>query len=463
MWLDNIAAYKPKWSGRRSVVMWLLYALILLGSIYRADYIIDYNPIDHVFSDTERHWSHGAEDLLRDDPFIMGDPIMYQLYIAILAKISLKIPALIAFFTILMSVLTPWFWYRFFRELQPSKTAATAGWAAVAWLPSWISIYGYFMTEALLLPLLGLALWSTWRCLRKQTVNSFLVMVLFWTLSGLTRGAVIPMAAVAATWLWFTQDQKFKKGVCGVLLMALFLGPLGYRSLERVYMFAPLGIPQLNQIYARSGNAEINLEYWREGAVWYFGFWSPSLGSQPFEPLSEWQSKRDDTVKVYIDIEKGREDWSTALREVRPDFGKYLWLMSENLVFLFFGESWPDSNRERVVGELNYQMRWIWAPLTLVIVVWTALCWRSQRGDRMLLPAVGLAWFVVQGMMLYAVNEGRYRKPLEGLLISQIVLLAGTCRRRELRAAAVARGSEEWRQGERRKGGDRRRGERRRN
>jgi hypothetical protein len=55
MWLDNIAALKPDWSGRRGMVMWLLYALILLGSIYRADYIIDYNPIDHVFSDTERH------------------------------------------------------------------------------------------------------------------------------------------------------------------------------------------------------------------------------------------------------------------------------------------------------------------------------------------------------------------------------------------------------------------------
>src|SRR5690349_16332973 len=92
---ENIAAFKLKWSGRRSLVLWLLYALLIAGSIYRAEYIINYNPIDYVFSDTERHWSHGSEDLFRDDPFILGDPIMYQLYIGMLAKISLKIPAII--------------------------------------------------------------------------------------------------------------------------------------------------------------------------------------------------------------------------------------------------------------------------------------------------------------------------------------------------------------------------------
>lgn len=456
MWLDNIAASRLKWSGRHSVVMWLLYALILLGSICRADYIIDYNPIDHVFSDTERHWSHGAEDLLRDDPFIMGDPIMYQLYIAALAKVSLKIPAIIAYFTILMSVLMPWFWYRFFRELQPSKTVAVAGWAAITWLPSWISIYGYFMMETLTLPLIGLSLWMTWRCKRKRTVNSFLIMVLCWTLAGLTRGASIPMAMVAATWLWLAQDQKIRKAVYGALLIALFLWPLGQRSLEKVYMFSPLGIPELNQIYARSGNAEINLEYWREGAVWYFGFWSPAIGSQPFEPLSDWQSRREGTVKVFINIEKGREDWEAALRQNRPDPGKYLWLTKENLIFLFFGDSWPDSNRERLIGELNYQMRWIWAPLTLVVLLWTALCRRSPRRDRLLLPAMILAWFVVQGLLLFTPNEGRYRKPFEGLLIAQMVALAGTCRRT---GPPVA--EEDRRQGgDRRQGRDRRHGKR---
>jgi hypothetical protein len=457
MWLKNIAAYKPQWSGRRSMVLWLLYALIVLGSFYRAHYIVNYNPIDHVFSDTERHWDHGTEDLLRDDPFIIGDPILYQLFIGTLAKLSLKIPELIAFYTVLLSVLMPWLWYRFFRELQPSRLAAVAGWAAITWMPSWISIYGYFMTEALLLPLLGAALWLTWRCKRKQTVNSFLLMALFWILAGLTRGAAIPMAAVATTWLWLVQDQKIKKTVYGIILLALTLVPLGLRSLEKVHIFAPYGITQLNQIYSRSGNEEINLEYWRDGAVWYFGFWSPSLGSEPLEPLSHWKSRREGKVKVHIEIEKGWQDWNSALKQHDPSTSKYLWLMSENLIFLFFGESWPDSDRERALGEINYQMRWIWAPLTLGVLIWTLLWQRrlpGTRTDRLLLPAIIFVWFVVQGLMLNAVNEGRYRKPLEGLLIAQIVLLAGAGR---LQATQQGRqGSEE-----RRRQGDRRQGDRR--
>ncbi|HMY40634.1 MAG TPA: hypothetical protein PK011_15020, partial [Marinagarivorans sp.] len=38
------------------------------------------------------------------------------------------------------------------------------------------------------------------------------------------------------------------------------------------------------------------------------------------------------------------------------------------------------------------------------------------------LTAVIAAWFVVQGLIPIAINEGRYRKPLEGLLVAQIVL-----------------------------------------
>jgi hypothetical protein len=413
----------------RCGLLWALYLAIIIGSVLRVTYLAEYNPIDHVWSDTERHWSHGAEDLLRDDPFIMGDAILYQLYIAALAKLSLKIPALILFYTALLSLLMPWTWYRFFRELQPSRLIAVAGWAAITWLPSWNSIFGYFMQEALMLPLLGAALCLTWRARRKRSVNAFLLMVLFWTLAGLTRGICIPMAAVATAWVWWEQDRKLIKAVYGVVLLAMILGPLSYRSLDKVRLIAPHGIGQLNAIYARSGKQEINLEYHREGAVWYFGFWSPSLGSMPFEPLSDWQSRRDGLVKVYIDIEQGYRDWNAALKEHSLTPGKYLWITGENLIFLFFGESWPDSNRERVVGALNYQMRWLWAPLLLAVLIWTAICWRKQRRN-FLLPAIILVWFSVQGLMPVAVNEGRYRKPLEGLLIAQMVLLIGSSRRR---------------------------------
>jgi hypothetical protein len=360
----------------------------------------------------------------------LEDAILYQLYIAALTKLSLKIPELILFYTALLSLVMPWIWYRFFRELQPSRLIAVAGWTAITWLPSWNSIYGYFMQETLMLPLLGAALCLTWRARRKRTMDAFLLMTLVWMLAGLTRGICIPLAVVATTWVWWEQDRKFIKAVYGILMLGLILGPLTYRSLDKMKIVAPHGIGTLNTIYARSGAQAINLEYHRDGAVWYFGFWSPSLGSLPFEPLNDWQSRRHGLVKVYIDIEQGYRDWDAALKEHSLTFGNYFWITGENLIFLFFGESWPDSNRDRVWGELNYQLRWLWAPLMLAVMIWTVVCRRSQR-KHLLLPAILLTWFIVQGLMSIAVNEGRYRKPLEGLLIAQIVLLAGTARRRE--------------------------------
>lgn len=419
----------PEWKApnRRRLLLWILYALIIAGTILRAVYIAGHNPIDFLWSDPQRHWEHGIS-LLRDDPFIVGDAILYQLYIAALAKVSLKIPGLIAFYTIVLSLSTPWLWYRFFRELQPSKLVAVAGWAVITWLPSWNSIFGYFMQETLMLPLLGAALWMTWRCRRKRTINAFLLMILIWALAGLTRGICIPIAALATVWVWLEQGHKVKKTVYGILLLGLILGPLSYRSWEKVYMIAPYGISQLNAIYAKSGKEEINLEFHRDGAVWYFGFWSPSLGSQPFEPLSDWQTQRKGKVKVYIDVNKGYEDWNAALTANALTFKKYLWITKENLIFLFFGESWPDSDRNELLGKLNYQMRWLWAPLTIICLGLTFFCRRSQRA-RLLLPALILIWFVVQGLVPIVVNEGRYRKPFEGMLIAQFVLLAGTCRR----------------------------------
>src|SRR5690606_29068722 len=144
------------------------------------------NPIDNIFSDPQRHWEQGVEPL-RTDPMSMTDPILYQLFVGVIGKLSGQLPGLVAFYTALLSLLMPWIWYRFFRELQPSKIVAVAGWVAIAWLPSWMGIYGYFMQETLMLPLLGAALYATWRCKRKKDLASFLWMVVAWTLAGLTR------------------------------------------------------------------------------------------------------------------------------------------------------------------------------------------------------------------------------------------------------------------------------------
>jgi|GEM_PF-710504 len=431
------AAVSNRWSGvladrlptfelqltRRDCLYALLYGLVFVGAWLRVDYILQFNPLDHIWSDPQRHWEQGI-DALRNDPMALTDPVLYQLYIGALGKLTLKDPLLVAFYTALLSLFTPWIWYRFLRELQPSRLVAVAGWAALSLLPSWTAIYGYFMQETLLLPLLGAALYASWRCRRKQTLRSFLLMAFLWALAGLTRGIAIPLAAVTCCWLWLQQEDKLRKAVYSALLLALMLGPLTYRAYQQMHLLSPHGSGKLVSVYTRSGKKQINLHYRRGGQRWDYWFSSPSTGEKPLAPLSDWRTARRGTVEVSVDQERGGEDWRRALAENPLTFSSYLWIAGENLVYLFFGASWPDKNLDRALDRANVQMRWLWAPLALLLLVATAVYWRRLHGQR-LLPALLVTWILVQGLMPIAVNEGRYRKPGEGLLLAQAALLLG--------------------------------------
>ena len=404
-----------------NILRTLCYLVIVFGILYRIDYIIEFNPLHHIFSDTQRHWEQGI-DVLRFDPMSQTDPVVFQLYIASLAKLTLKIPELVAFYTILLAIITPWVWYRFMRELQPSKNAALLGWAALSLVPSWISIYGYFMQETLLLPLLGMTLYATWRCKRKNTTATFMLMVALWILTGLTRGVIIPMAAVACTWLWLAQDKKIEKAAWSLLLLGLIMGPLTYRSFNIMHIFAPHGVGHMNMVYARSGALSIEMQYDREGARWGYIFQSPAAEAKPFAPFSDWQSQRKGRAYAFVDVDNGMVDWDKAFEKYPLTLDKYLWMTRYNLILLFFTESWPDSNRARTLGEINYQTRWVLLLLFLGCIVTAAFKWPQQK-HYLLLPSLILTWFIVQGLLPISVNEGRYRMPLIGLVIAWMVLL----------------------------------------
>ncbi|WGL16638.1 hypothetical protein PVT68_18035 [Microbulbifer bruguierae] len=426
-----MAALVPVQARRIDRRWWMyaaLYLLIAAGIWLRVDHIFTYNPIHQIWSDPQRHWEQGSETLRRD-PMSLTDPVMYQIYIGVLAKLTLGEPLLVALYTALLACLTPWIWYRFARELLPGRLQATAVWAALSLLPSWIAIYGYFMQETLLLPLLGAALYASWRCRRKQTLASFLLMVALWVMAGLTRGIAIPLAAVVTTWVWLLQPQKVAKAGYSLLLLTLVLGPLAYRSYATMHMISPHGIGQLVALYLRSGKREIQVHYSRDGAQWTYGFGSPSTGEKPLEPLSDWTTARDGQVKARIHIENGSQDWEKAIARYPLTLERYLDLTGENLIYLFFGSSWPDNNRERWLANLNHHSRWIWAPLTVLLLLATAVYWRRLRGAR-LFAVVLMTWILVQGFLPIAVNEGRYRKPAEGLLLVQALLLIGVGIRR---------------------------------
>jgi hypothetical protein len=390
--------------------------------------------MDHIWSDPKRHWDLGTRPL-DTQPFAAIDPIGYQIYIAVLAKLTVQSPLLVAYWTALLSLSGPWLWYRFLRELLPSRDWALAGWVTLAALPSWSAIYSYFMQETLMLPLLGAALWATWRCRRKGDTASFVLAVGAWLLAGLTRGICIPLAAVAMTWLWFSQDRKLEKAAISTALLLAVLVPLSGRSWALARLISPHGIGMLAQLCHRAGTAGCDFEFTRSQGRerWSYTFTSPSVNHRPFAPLSDWRSRREWRSTFSIDLDAGDRDWRAALDSLPPlDFGRVAWLTGENLAHLLFGSSWPDSNpeqdRARPIGRVNYWLRWIWAPLTLACAVMTLALWRRQ--PERLLPALLLTFFLVHGVYPLAVAEGRYRKPFEGLLVAQCLLLAAGMRGR---------------------------------
>jgi hypothetical protein len=191
-------------------------------------------------------------------------------------------------------------------------------------------------------------------------------------------------------------------------------------------------------LYQMAGTGTMDIDYTREGGnqQWFHKFSSPSMVDRPLEPFSLWPPRREGNLHLKIDLDAGARDWDAARHALPPwDAALAFRLTEENLTYLFFGISWPDSDREHFIGEANYWMRWLWVPLFLICMIGTLAMWR-RLPDR-LLPSLIVVWFIVQGLLPLAVNEGRYRKPVEGLLVGQSLLLLSVMRRRRTAAASA--------------------------
>lgn len=439
-WLRKL--FDPSLSPRSRLLRALLLALLTLACGYRIGLVFQYNPLGDIWSDPARHWYLGVRPL-DTQPMAAIDPIGYQIYVGVLAKLTVHSPLLVAYWTALLSLSGPWLWYRYLRELLPSRDWALAGWVILAALPSWSAIYSYFMQETLVLPLLGAALWATWRCRRKRDTRSFLLAVAVWMFAGLTRGICIPLGAVAMTWIWLAQEDKLKKAVFSIAILLAVLGPLAGRSWSLARLVSPHGIGQLAHLYYRAGVASMEIEFTRNSGRerWSYTIVSPSVNHAPLAPFSEWKGRREGRSKLLIDLDAGPRDWQAALDSLpRWDLERVTWMTYENIVQFLFAPSWPDSNLEhdpgRTIGKINYWSRWIWAPLIVICALATFILWRRRR--ERLLPALLLTFFLVHVIFPLATFEGRYRKPFEGLLIAQCLLLAAGARRSSKREALAA-------------------------
>jgi hypothetical protein len=243
---------------------------------------------------------------------------------------------------------------------------------------------------------------------------------LLWTLTALVRGIAAPMAAAALFWVWWRQSDKLLKGFIGVLIAGCLLGPIAYRNYQQVGLFSPFGNAWLTRIYAVSGHKAIEMELVKEGAYWIYGFQSPSMDKKLLSPLSEWRSQRTELLKIKIDLSRKTFDWEKEYDATR--LNNTAWLYWESVLIIFFDSSWPDNDPAQAMARLQITCRWLWLPLFLVVIAWSYKDWRACR-QRPLIWILIVVWFYFQCLALVSVNEGRYRKPFEGLLITQILLL----------------------------------------
>ncbi len=392
---------------------WAFLAVLL----FRLFYPFFNSPLTHLYSDPLRHWANG-ERFLAPDLIGAGDPYLYQLFMYLLRTLSSDSAPTVTLAVGLLCAAMPYGWYRALRELL-TRRQALVGATVIGLVPAFLAIYAYFMNETLLLTLTGFAFWATLRARRKATLGAYTIAAALWVACIFTRSVVVPMAGLCLATLWWFGGQRLHKAVIAVLAFGVLAVPAGMHAMGKLGFFAPLGNVYLSEIYSYSGQREIQLDAGSQGG---WGFGSPSFYNPTFFPFSNWTTNRTGTVKTTIDVAKGRETWAAEAERV-ADERTFPWSaqFGENLLYLVFGQSWPDNDPAAWASWLSVWTRWLWPPL-MIAVAWGAIR-RRYFGIDWLLPASALGMLLFLAVQWAGIIEGRYRKPVDPVLVAAAVVL----------------------------------------
>src|ERR1700722_8934198 len=395
---------------------WLRWAFgaVLLGRLLFPFFD---SPLTHLFSDPARHWANGSR-FLSPDLIGAGDPFLYQLWIYLLRDLSHDDAPTILLSCGLLCAAMPYGWYRALRELLP-RPQALSGALIIALIPAFIGVYAYFMTETLLLTLTGFAFWATFRAARKRTAAAFALASMLWVAAVFTRSIALPMAVLCLATLWLTQRQRLEKALIALAAFWIVAVPAGMHVSSTLGFFAPLGNFYLAQIYSLSGKHDIAID---AGALGSWGFGTPSFYNPTFYPFSNWTTDRSGTAQIKIDVARGRASWIEEERRMLSE-RTFPWRRQyeENLIYLLFGQSWPDNDPNALSGRATVWTRWLWPPLML-LVAWGVLRGRF-RGREWLLPACALGMLLSLAVQRDGIIEGRYRKPIDPVLVAAAIVL----------------------------------------
>jgi hypothetical protein len=393
----------------------ICFAALLLSRLL---YPFFNSPLEHLFSDPQRHWENGANLL---HPTIMGaaDPLLFQVWLFAVRSLSHDFAPTVLLACGILCAGMPYGWYRALRELQ-HRRRALVGAIVIGLIPESLSVYGFFMNETLLITLLGFCFWMTLRARRKKNAASFALATLLWICAALTRTVALPMAALCLAWLGITQAQRFEKLLVGATIACLLIVPAGLHGRDKLHFFAPFGNLYFNEIYHASGMRDIAVDYGPDGA---YQFGSPSFYNATFYPFSQWTTDRSGVAAIKIDLTQGRAAWIDAKERVRrlrtfPSWRERL----EDLAYLLVGQVWPNSSTGTLIGWLTLWARWLLPPL-LIFVSW-GLFTRRYTGDAYLLPLCALGTIALLLLQNEGVMEPRFREPLDAILVCAAFLVS---------------------------------------
>jgi len=394
----------------------LAVALVVVGSGLRVWWAVTHSPIDSVYSDTERHWFNATHPLATN-PFAGIDPPAYELWLSLIARITLGNRVALGIYAALLSLAAPFAWFLFARTVLQRKILALWFWAVLTWLPSWIGIFSYFMNETILIPLIGLSLWLTTRQ-RPDNAAGWVGVNLSWSLTCLTRIIALPIAAVAMAFALSGIRNPVRRAFLAVAVWACAVTPFALRSYQIIGVATPFGLPYPHHIYWESGARDVYLHMTSpsHGATFQYNFTAASAFDEPLRPFSNYEPRPSGRVDIFVNLDLGTRDWQAAASANAPSLSRRLHLYAENALLLLLGDSWPDSHLDLFWENAAYHLHWIWAVIVPGAAVGSGIYMYRNRSVQ-LVPALTLVSFLVPLFSNAGVMEARFRKPLEGIFI----------------------------------------------
>ncbi len=416
------------------VLALFFWALIIAGIVVRLVNPFIHNPLDYLsgywLSDCLRHYSNALECFSTKTILAaLGilDPVGYQIWLSAVLRITSGARIAVAFYAAGLSIVTPWLWYRWMLLSIGQRTLALGGWAILSILPDWIRLYQFFMQETLLLPLVGLSLWLAWRAKEKLDNGSYLACGLAWGACLATKTTALPLAVIILPWLVLKARLQKKTSAAVLLIAATFCvyAASPVKIFTRIHAFIPFPPGDHHRILFESGKKDLKIKFKFIDAQDSYREYDAdincsSLYHPQLAPLSNWVSSREGLCQFEVDYTKAPNDY---LPPSSMTFGDRLKYTFENIIFFFFGLSWPedwfgDEKRFPLLAHLCPLTRFIWLPMTVVAIF---LAFRRRCYDIMtILFAGSLLLFLFQQSFIM---EGRYKKPWEGLAVATLIYL----------------------------------------